>query len=179
MAQDVSRDLIGGPFELVDHHGNTVTEADFAGRPMLIYFGFTYCPDACPMSLQIMAAALDLLDAPARAEFQPILISVDPERDTPDVLSQYVTSEALPEGLTGLTGTPEQVRRAASAYRVFYRRSEQDSSMAEYLIDHSSIIYLMDRQGRLVELFPHNTPPERIAQRLQRFLEEDGSGSAS
>ncbi len=146
---------------------------------MLIYFGFTYCPDVCPMSLQVMAAALDRLEPQARAEFQTLLISVDPERDTPELLAQYVTSEAFPEGLMGLTGTPEQVRRAADAYRVFFRRSEQDSSMAEYLIDHSSIIYLMDRDGQFVEVFPHSTPPETIAQRLQRFLEEERVASAS
>ncbi len=178
-AQEAGRALIGGPFELVDHNGNTVTEADFAGRPMLIYFGFTYCPDVCPMSLQIMRAALDQLEPDARAEFQPILISVDPERDTPEVLAQYVTFEVFPEGLTGLTGTPEQVRRAADAYRVYYRRTEQDSSMADYLVDHLSVIYFMDRQGRFVEVFPHATSPVQIARRLQRFLEEEGSGSSS
>lgn len=177
--QESGRALIGGPFELVNHHGETVTEADFAGRPMLIYFGFTYCPDVCPMSLQIMAAALDQLEPQARAEFQTLLISVDPERDTPELLAQYVTSEAFPEGLVGLTGTQEQVRRAADAYRVFFRRSEQDSSMAEYLIDHSSIIYLMDREGQFVEVFPHSTAPEVIAQRLQRFLEEERVSSPS
>lgn len=178
-AQESGRALIGGPFELVSHEGETVTEADFAGRPMLIYFGFTYCPDVCPMSLQVMAAALDQLEPDARAEFQTLLISVDPERDTPELLAQYVTSEAFPEGLTGLTGSPEQVRRAAEAYRVFYRRSEQDGSMAEYLVDHSSIIYFMDRQGQFVEAFPHATSPAQIARRLQRFLEEEGSGSSA
>lgn len=169
--------LIGGDFELVSHTGETVTNADFAGRPMLIYFGFTYCPDVCPMSLQVMAQALLELDEAERAEFQPILISLDPERDTPEALAQYVETPVFPEGLTGLTGSAEQIATAARAYRVYYARAEQEGSVAEYLIDHSSLIYLMDRQGRFVEVFPHATPPERIAQALQRFLQEDRSSS--
>ncbi|MGP1273803.1 MAG: SCO family protein [Caulobacterales bacterium] len=167
--------LIGGPFELVAHTGETVTEADFEGRPMLIYFGFTYCPDVCPMSLQVMAQALNELPADQRAEFQPLLISLDPERDTPEALAAYVETPVFPEGLLGLTGSPEQIAAAARAYRVYYARAEADASMAEYLIDHSSLIYLMDRQGRFVEVFPHATAPERIAQSLQRFLQEDGA----
>lgn len=167
--------LIGGPFELVAHTGETVTDADFAGRPMLIYFGFTYCPDVCPMSLQVMAQALNELPAEQRAEFQPILISLDPERDTPEALAAYVETPVFPEGLTGLTGSADQIAAAARAYRVYYARAEADASMAEYLIDHSSLIYLMDRQGRFVEVFPHATAPDRIAQALQRFLQEDGA----
>lgn len=167
--------LIGGDFDLVAHTGETVTNADFEGRPMLIYFGFTYCPDVCPMSLQVMAQALRELDEDDRAQFQPLLISLDPERDTPEALAQYVETPVFPDGLIGLTGSDEQIARAARAYRVYYARSDADGSMAEYLIDHSSLIYLMDRQGRFVEVFPHATPPERIAQALQRFLQEDGA----
>ena len=167
--------LIGGDFDLVAHTGETVTNADFEGRPMLIYFGFTYCPDVCPMSLQVMAQALRELDEDDRAQFQPLLISLDPERDTPEALAQYVETPVFPDGLIGLTGSDEQIARAARAYRVYYARSDADGSMAEYLIDHSSLIYLMDRQGRCVEVFPHATPPERIAQALQRFLQEDGA----
>ncbi|MBV5256898.1 SCO family protein [Synechococcus moorigangaii CMS01] len=167
--------LIGGDFELVAHTGETVTHADFEGRPMLIYFGFTYCPDICPMSLQLMAQALQELDETQRAQFQPLLISLDPERDTPEALAQYVETPVFPEGLIGLTGSPEQVAAAARAYRVYYARSEADASMAEYLIDHSSLIYLMDREGRFVEVFPHATPPGHIAQSLQRFLQEEGA----
>jgi len=164
---------VGGPFTLVDHTGRSVTEADFAGRPMLIYFGFTYCPDVCPFSLQIMDAALEQLPDEKAAEFQPILISVDPERDTPEALSQYVSSPAFPENLVGLTGTPEQVRAAADAYRVYFARGEDDGTQADYLMDHSSLIYLMDRDGAFVEVFPHGAEPARIAARLQEFLEEN------
>jgi len=162
---------VGGPFTLVDHTGKTVTDADFAGKPMLIYFGFTYCPDMCPFSLQIMAGALDRLEPEQAAEFQPVLISIDPERDTPDALATYVGSPAFPDGLVGLTGSPEQVRAAADAYRVYFARIEDDGTQAEYLMDHSSLIYLMDRQGRFVEVFPHGADPARIAARLQEFLE--------
>ncbi|MCC5997317.1 MAG: SCO family protein [Oceanicaulis sp.] len=166
---------IGGPFTLINHHGETVTEADFAGRPMLIYFGFTYCPDVCPASLQVMGAALEQLSPDERAQFQPILISVDPERDTPELLAQYVTAPAFPENLTGLTGTLEQVRNAARAYRVFFARVEDDGVSPDYTVDHSSIIYLMDREGRFVEVFPHATSPAVIAARLQAFLETSPS----
>lgn len=163
---------IGGPFTLIDHHGNTVSEADFHGKAMLIYFGFTYCPDVCPMSLQLMGAALDQLPDDQAGEFQPILISVDPERDTPDQLASYVSSPSFPEGLIGLTGSPEQVREAANAYRVYYSKAQTDSSVAEYLIDHSSFIYLMDREGRFADIFPDNLAPAQIAERLQHFLED-------
>lgn len=162
---------VGGPFTLVNHRGETVTDADFAGRPMLIYFGFTYCPDVCPASLQVMAAALDQLTPETRAQFQPILITVDPERDTPELLAQYVTAPAFPENLTGLTGTLDQVRNAARAYRVFFARVDDDGLSSDYTVDHSSIIYLMDREGRFVEIFPHGSAPSVIAARLQAFLE--------
>lgn len=173
--RETGQALIGGDFELVAHTGETVTSADFEGRPMLIYFGFTFCPDVCPMSLQVMAQALEELSEEERAEFQPLLISLDPERDTPEALASYVETPVFPEGLIGLTGSAEQIATAARAYRVYYARSEADGSMAEYMIDHSSLIYLMDRQGRFVEVFPHATTPERIARRLQRFLQEEGA----
>ena len=164
---------IGGPFTLVDHTGRTVTEATFEGRPTLIYFGFTYCPDICPTSLQVMAAALDRLPAEQAAQYQPLLITVDPERDTPEALASYVDSPAFPENLLGLTGSEEQIRDAARAYRVYYRRVEDDGTLAEYTMDHSSLIYLMGRNGEFVEVFPHQATPDQIASRLQQFLENN------
>lgn len=168
---------IGGPFTLVDHTGRTVTEADYAGRPMLIYFGFTYCPDVCPFSLQVLAEALSRLPADQRAVFQPLLISVDPERDTPQVLADYVASPAFPDNLTGLTGTLDQVRAAAQAYKVYYARVEDPQSAGEYTMDHASLIYLMDGDGEFVDVFPHHATPDEIAARLQDFLEESGRSS--
>lgn len=168
---------IGGPFTLVDHTGATVTEADFAGRPMLIYFGFTYCPDICPFSLQVLADALSRLPEDQRGQFQPLLISVDPERDTPQVLAEYVTSPAFPDNLTGLTGTPEQVRAAAQAYKVYYARVEDPQSAGAYTMDHASLIYLMDGEGEFVDVFPHHATPDEIAARLQDFLQENRRSS--
>lgn len=163
---------IGGPFTLVDHTGATVTEQSYRGRPMLIYFGYTYCPDICPYSLQLLAIALDQLSVEERAQFQPILITVDPERDTVDAMAQYVTSNAFPDGLIGLTGTLEQVTAAAAAYRVAYRRAGEGD---DYLMDHSSIVYLMNSEGRFVDIFTDGFDPSMAAQRLQDFLEEEGA----
>ena len=164
---------IGGPFTLVNQDGETVTDETYRGKAMLIYFGFTYCPDICPMSLQVMDAALAQLNEAERAAFQPLLISVDPERDTPESLKAYVQSDAFPEGLQGLTGTEEQVRAAARAYRVFYARIEDDGVSTDYTVDHSSLIFLMDQDGEFADVFPHGTSPDRIASRLQQFLEEN------
>lgn len=163
---------IGGPFSLVDHTGRPVTDADFRGKAMLIYFGYTYCPDICPFSLQVMAAALDRLEPEARARIQPLLITVDPERDTVEQLAQYVDSPAFPDNLIGLTGTEAQIAEAASAYRVVYRRAGEGD---DYLMDHSSIVYLMGTDGAFVDVFTHGTDPAAMAARLQDFLEEEGA----
>ena len=120
---------------------------------------------------EVMAAAMDRLSEAERAQFQPLLITVDPERDTPEALATYVDSPAFPENLLGLTGTEEQIRDAARAYRVYYRRVEDDGTLAEYTMDHSSLIYLMGRNGDFVEVFPHQATPDQIASRLQQFLE--------
>ncbi|GGE44066.1 electron transporter SenC [Marinicauda pacifica] len=168
---------VGGDFTLVDETGATVTNADFEGQAMLIYFGFTYCPDICPFSLQILADALSRLNEEQRAQFQPLLITVDPERDTPEVLAEYVDSPAFPDRLKGLTGTPEQVSQAARAYRVYYARAEDPQTTGGYTMDHTSLIYLMDREGRFVDVFPHTADPETIASRLRQFLANDARAS--
>ncbi len=160
---------IGGPFELVNQEGQTVTEKDFSGRPLLVYFGYAYCPDICPTSLQVMAAALEDLGQD-KDRFQPVFISVDPERDTPQFLKTYVTSNGFPENLTGLTGTPEQIKSVAQAYKVYYQKEKTPESAAGYLMDHSSIIYLMDEQGRNIAIFTHGTSPDQITKTLRRFL---------
>ena len=164
---------IGGPFTLTNHLGESVTDSDFHGRPLLIYFGFTYCPDVCPMSLQAMGAALDLMAPEDAAQFQSVLISVDPERDTPEALADYVRADVFPDNLMGLTGTPEEIRDVARAYRVYYARVEDENTIADYLVDHLSIIFLMDADGQFAEIFPHGTSPAIIADRLQQFLEEN------
>ena len=156
---------IGGPFTLVDGTGRTVTNADFRGKLMLVYFGFTYCPDVCPTELQAMAQAMELL-GPDASKVQTVFITVDPERDTPEVVKAYAANFG---SMVGLTGTPEQAAAAAKAYRVYYRRAQSDSA-TDYLMDHSSIIYLMDREGRFLTHFSRGAKPEVIAAAIRKFL---------
>jgi protein SCO1/2 len=150
---------LGGPFTLVDQTGKTVTERDFAGRPLLIYFGFTYCPDVCPTELGTIAAALDAM-GPAGEQVTPIFISIDPERDTPEAMADYV-SRFHPR-MVGLTGSAEQVAQAARAYRVYYAKVQPRDSTS-YLMDHSSFIYFVGSDGRVRSLFRPNSTPEAIA----------------
>ncbi len=157
---------IGGPFVLVDHTGVERTPTDFAAGPMLIYFGYTYCPDVCPTELQKMVLALDELGE-AGAAITPLLITVDPERDTVAQLAQYVP--LFHERLVGLTGSPEQVTRAAKAYRIYYARRE-DQANSDYLMDHSSFIYLMDKENRYLAHFGPQESPESIARRIRALL---------
>jgi len=156
LAQGVS---LGGAFTLVDHTGRTVTERDFAGRPLLVYFGFTYCPDVCPTELGTIAAALDSM-GPAGERVTPVFVSIDPERDTPAALADYV-SRFHPR-MVGLTGSPEQVAQAARAYRVYYAKVRPRDS-TDYLMDHSSFIYFVGPDGRVRSLFRPETTPEAIA----------------
>ena len=158
--------LVGGPFALTDQNGRRVTEKDFLGKYMLVFFGYTYCPDVCPTELQVMTAALDQL-GPDAERIQPVFVSVDPERDTPAVLKSYV--ENFGPRLVGLTGTPEEVAAVAKAYRVFYAKAGNASS-TDYLMDHSSIIYLMGPDGRFVKHMPYTTDVSKLAQELKETL---------
>jgi protein SCO1/2 len=159
---------IGGPFALTDHNGRRVTEADFRGRHMLIYFGFTNCPDVCPGSLQVMAAALDKLPPARAARVVPMLITVDPERDTPAALKSYV--ESIHPRLVGLTGSPEEIAAVAKAYRVYYAKSKDERSSAPYTVDHLSMFFLMDGKGELVTYFRHGTQVDQMAAQLDKLL---------
>ncbi|HAV50158.1 MAG TPA: SCO family protein, partial [Brevundimonas sp.] len=156
-----------------DQTGKAVTQDDYKGQFTLIYFGFTYCPDVCPTSLQKMTAALDLLSEDERARIQPILISVDPERDTPDALADYVMSPAFPEGLVGLTGSPEQIAAVASEYRVLFNPTEEGRDNGTYLVDHTSFTYLMDGEGDFVTVFGPGHTPQAMADTLKDFLDQD------
>jgi protein SCO1/2 len=157
---------IGGPFELVDQTSAARRDSEFRGRYLLVYFGFTFCPDACPTALLAMADALDRI-GPLASRVQPILISVDPERDTPAKLASYVA--AVDERLIGLTGTNAQIAAAARAYRVFFRKVTPPG-MTDYLVDHTSLIYLMGPDGKFVAHFSHETAPERMAETLRRLV---------
>ena len=158
--------LIGGSFTLVDGTGATRTDEDFRGRLMLVYFGFTYCPDVCPTELQAMGQAVDLLGEKADS-VQPIFVTIDPERDTPQMVGQYV--ESFHPRMVGLTGTPEQVAAAAKVYRVYYRKAEVEGS-SDYLMDHSSIVYLMGRDGKFLTHFSHGTSPQDMAKGISKHL---------
>jgi protein SCO1 len=156
---------IGGPFRLVDQNGKTVTDADLKGKWSLIYFGYTHCPDACPTALNEIAIALDDL-GPKRDAVRPVFITVDPERDTPEVLKSYVTSFDAP--ILALTGTPEEIARAAKDYRVYYAKHPEPGG--DYSMDHSSVIYVMDPEGRFTATFTPESSPEDIAARLKKLL---------
>jgi len=159
--------LIGGPFELVGKEGKTVTDEDFRGRYTLVFFGFTHCPDICPAELQVMSAALEDLGNDAD-KFVPIFISLDPERDTPEVVTAYV--ENFGRDFVGLTGSPEQIEKAAKAYRVSYKKFQDESMGDNYSIDHSALVYLMGPDGEFVTHIPYGTPPEKMAETLRRYL---------
>jgi protein SCO1/2 len=140
---------VGGPFALTDDHGHAVTDASYRGRWMLVYFGYTFCPDVCPTELQTISAALDKL-GPQAAQVVPLFITVDPERDTPAALADYV--KLFDDRLIGLTGTPQQIAAVARAYRVYYAKVTPKDSTS-YLMDHSSFVYLVGPDGQLRALF--------------------------
>lgn len=157
---------IGGPFTLTDQYGALRHDTDFRGKLRLVYFGYTYCPDACPTALQDMTQALDLL-GDQQTDVQPLFITVDPARDTPAQLKLF--AENFHPRLIALTGTPEQIAAAAKEYRVYYAKVDQGGT-DNYLMDHSSVIYLMDRDGRYLAHFATGAKPEAIAAGVKRFL---------
>ncbi len=158
---------IGGPFELVDETGETVTDAEVIDKPTLIYFGYTFCPDVCPLDAARNAAAVEILEE--RGEIvKPVFISVDPARDTPEVLAEF--TDYLHPRMVGLTGSPEQVRAASRAYRTYYQA--QDSGDDEfYLVDHSTMTYLSLPGHGFVEFFRRDASAEQMADRVQCFVE--------
>ena len=156
---------IGGPFQLVDQNGKPVTDADLKGKWSLIYFGYTHCPDACPTALNDISIALSEL-GPKRDAVRPVFITVDPERDTPETLKAYVTSFDAP--ILALTGTADQVATAAKGYRVYYAKHPEAGD--DYSMDHSSVIYVMDPEGRFTASFTHESAPEQISERLKKLI---------
>lgn len=161
---------MGGPFTLVDTAGATVTEATYRGRWMLVFFGYTFCPDVCPTELQTVAAAMDLL-GPAAEAVVPVFITIDPERDTPDALGEYV--KLFDDRVVGLTGTTEQIAAAARSYRVYYARARSGDATT-YLMDHSSFLYLIGPDGGFKALFKHGTTPQELADTLKGRLAAGG-----
>lgn len=157
---------LGGPFRLVDQDGKNVTDASYAGKFMLVYFGFTFCPDVCPTELQAMATAIDDLGSPGDM-VQPILISIDPARDRPAQLKDYVA--AFHPRLVGLTGSSEEIAAAAKAYRVYYAKGPADAD-GNYVMDHTSFVYLMGPDGKLRSVFRAGTSPEVMAAEMQKQM---------
>jgi protein SCO1/2 len=158
--------LIGGPFELTDQDGKRVGDQQFRGKLMLVYFGYTFCPDICPTTVLDMSQAMDLL-GPAAEQVQPIFITVDPERDTPAELKKFLSN--FHPRTVGLTGTAAEIQAAAKAYRVYYARAK-GSAERDYLMDHMSIVYLMDRQGKYLTHFTMKDHGEEMAAAIKKFL---------
>jgi cytochrome oxidase Cu insertion factor (SCO1/SenC/PrrC family) len=156
---------IGGPFTLTDSAGKQRSDSEFRGRLMIVYFGYTYCPDVCPADLMAITQALDAL-GPAADGVQPIFITVDPERDT-KVLKEYVA--AFHPSLIGLTGSPDEIRKVANAYKAFYVKVP-DERGGDYSIDHTGVIYLMGRNGEYLGFMPPQTSPQRLTEILQKYL---------
>ncbi len=155
---------IGGPFTLLDGAGKTVTDRSFRGKWMLVYFGYTHCPDACPTALQDMANAVDLL-GPKQRDVALVFITVDPARDTPDIMREYVKNFDAP--IAGLSGTADQVDKAAKAYRVYYAKHPTADG---YDMDHSSVIYVMNPDGDFVTNFSQENTPDQIAAKLKTLV---------
>jgi cytochrome oxidase Cu insertion factor (SCO1/SenC/PrrC family) len=167
--QDTQPSEFGGSFSLTDQYGMRRTDMDFRGKYMLIFFGYTYCPDVCPTTLAIEAEAFDKLGARA-SRIVPIFISVDPKRDTPDKLKSYLSSFDAKQPSTrpsfvGLTGTEEEIAKAAKAYRVYYRAHIDGRAQdgADYSIDHTGDVYLMDPEGKFVAYYSQGILPDEMA----------------
>lgn len=159
--------LIGGPFTLTDHRGRRVTEQDFMGKVTLVYFGYTYCPDVCPAELQVMSAALDELGA-KKKKVNALFITIDPERDTVEQMNSYVSN--FHEQLIGLTGSTQEIRAVANAYKVYYNKVTDDPSSTDYVMDHSSIVYLMSPKGEYLTHFSYGTGVEKMAKGIAKYL---------
>jgi protein SCO1/2 len=160
----------GGPFSLEGPQG-AVTEATFRGRYLLVYFGYTFCPDVCPTTLNTIVQALDRLGRRAN-DLQVLFITVDPARDTPAVMRDY--TQALSPRIIGLTGTTEQIAQAAAAYHVYYRRQSAAAGDEGYSVDHSSIVYLQGPDGAPLALIPADAPPDRMAADVEKYLPPAG-----
>jgi protein SCO1 len=159
----------GGPFSLTASDGTTVTEQSYRGRVLIVYFGYTFCPDACPTALAEIAAALDAL-GPDGAAVQPLFITIDPRRDTAAVLAEYL--KAFHPRLLGLTGAPAEIAALARRYGVIYERAEGDDDDDNYLIDHTSSIYVMGRNGAIARTLPGDRPGAAIAEAVAEVLKE-------
>lgn len=165
-ASQTAGGAIGGPFELVREDGMTVTDADVITGPTLIYFGYTFCPDVCPLDSLRNAQAVDILDEQG-VDVTPVFITIDPERDTVDVVREF--TDNFHDRMIGLTGTPEQVRAASQAYRTYYAKQDSDDDF--YLVDHTTMSYLVFPEHGFVEFYRRDVTPDQMAQSLSCFVD--------
>lgn len=156
---------IGGPFSLVDQTGASVTEKDVITKPTLIYFGYTFCPDVCPLDNARNAEAVDILEEKGITAV-PVFITIDPERDTPEVMADYVAN--VHPSMIGLTGTPDQIRAASLAYKTYFKVQEGDPEF--YLVDHSTFTYFVTPESGFVDFFKRDDPAELVADRVSCYL---------
>ena len=157
---------VGGPFSLIDGDGKRVTEADYKGRWLMVFFGYTFCPDACPTALSAMAAAMDRMGQDAD-QVQPIFITVDPERDTPQVMKEYVGN--FGPKIVGLTGTAADIAAVAQAFRVYYKKAGDGPN---YLMDHSTAILVLDPTLHFAGIIPGDAKPAQIIERLKQIMQQ-------
>jgi protein SCO1 len=164
---------IGGPFTLSTPDGRTVTDRTYHGKWLLVYFGYTFCPSSCPATLLAVTAVLEELGQDA-AQVQPLFITVDPQRDTPKVIRQYI--ESFDPRIVGLTGTPQQIAAAAQEYGAYYVRHPTGAGPDDYVMDHSTYLYLMDPLGKFVRAFDSDTSGDRIADALRALMAQQIKG---
>ncbi|MBI1197078.1 MAG: redoxin domain-containing protein [Phenylobacterium sp.] len=157
---------VGGPFQLVDTSGHTVDQDLLKGKWSVVFFGFTHCPDVCPTTLFALGQVEPLLGSDLK-DFQTVFISVDPERDTPEQMKAYVSNDAFPKNLVGLTGSTDQVAAVAKAYRVFYQKQVSGD---DYVVNHSSYSYLMTPKGRFACVLPYGATPEQTASKIETAI---------
>jgi protein SCO1/2 len=159
---------IGGPFRLVDQDGRAVDQTLLKGRWTAVFFGFTYCPDVCPTTLQTLGTATQILGPEAKA-LQIVFVSVDPGRDSPAALKAYLASPGFPKGVIGLTGTAQQVADAAKAYRVYFAKEGEGEA---YLVNHTSLIYLMNPSGKFARVLAYGLTPDETANQIRQAMAE-------
>jgi len=160
---------IGGAFTLIDQNGKTVQDTDFRGKVMLVFFGFTHCPDVCPVTMTVMTRTMELL-GPKAEQVVPIFVTVDPERDTPAVLAEFTRN--FDKRIIALTGTTEQVKQTADSYKVYFAKAEMADAKekAEYNMDHSAYIYVMGKDGQFIKVFPYNVSEQEFANAIDAVL---------
>jgi len=172
----IGKPRLGGPFELLDRKGKPVTDKDYLGQYLLIYFGFTFCPDICPQEMEKQTRAVELIDESLGPVVTPVFISVDPARDTPPMVDEYC--QDFHPRIAGLTGTPEQVKAVSRAYRVYYNEGIRNSDK-DYLIDHSIIHYFVGKDGKFIEFFGKNMTAQEMANKMKVAIKQDQDKAAA